>query len=259
MSSPATESTRLIEFLAWVDVNKKKLLIGAGVVGIAIAAYAIHQSRRDQTEAEANAALLKLDTPGSGPETAPGPTAQAFLQVVTKYPGTQAGLRALLLGAAALFREDKYDDARRQFESFLREYADNPLAPMAALGVAACLDAMNKTNEALAAYQNVTSRYSGSVVAPQAKLGMARIYEARNEFDQALKIYDEVARPTTPAAWNAEAAILRERLLFQHPELVRTNAPAAAASLSALSNAPATNPPQLTATNPAPAKTLNTK
>jgi hypothetical protein len=41
MSSQATESTRLIDILAWVEVNKKKLLIGGAAVGVAIAAYSI--------------------------------------------------------------------------------------------------------------------------------------------------------------------------------------------------------------------------
>jgi TolA-binding protein len=253
MSSQATESTRMIEFLAWVEVNMKKLLIGAAVVGVAVAGYFLYQSHRNEAESEASSALLKADKAGARPDKAAEPGAQAFLQIVTAYPGTSAAGRALLFGADALFRENKYSEAKSQFEVFLREYPENPLAATAAFGVAASLDAMNKTNEAQVAYEDVLSRFAGSTVAAQAKLGLARLYTATDKPAQALKIYDELLRPGAQSTWTAEAGRLREQLLTRHPELAKTNAPAAA-MLSAGSNAPATNLPLLSDTNPAPAK-----
>ncbi len=139
---------------------------------------------------------------------------------------------------------------RRRFESFLRDYPENPLAPTAALGIAACLDAMDKTNEAVVAYQDVLNRFAGSAVAAQAKLGLARLWEGSNQPAQALKVYEELTRPNAPSAWSTEAAIRRRQLLSEHPELAKTNAPAAISS--ALSNAPGPNLPQLTVTNPPP-------
>ena len=75
MSSQATESTRLIDFLAWVEVNKKKLLIGAAVVAVAIAAYSIYQWHRNEAEAEASAAFYRVQTPASPTEKPGGPAA----------------------------------------------------------------------------------------------------------------------------------------------------------------------------------------
>ena len=256
MSSQATGSTRMIEFLAWVEVNKKKLLIGAVVVAVAIAAYSVYQWHRNEAEAEATAALYKIQTPASQTEKPGGPGAQAFLQVAITHPGTSAGAQALLFGVEGLFRENKFAEAKTQFENFLRTYPDQPMAPTAAFGIAACLDAMDKTNEALTAYQGVVSRYPGSVVASQAKLGLARLYETKGDLTQALRIYDELARPTASSAWGAEASARREQLLAHHPELAGTNPPAPVFP-SALSNAPVTNLPplELKTTNPAPAKT----
>src|SRR5206468_6215175 len=125
MSSQATGSTRMIDFLAWVEVHKKKLLMGTAVVAVAIAAYSIHQWHRTEAEAEATAALYKIQTPASKTERPPG--AQAFLQVATTHPGTSAGAQALLLGAEALFREGKFAEAKTQFESFLQAYPDHPM------------------------------------------------------------------------------------------------------------------------------------
>jgi len=244
----------MIELLAWVEVNKKMVLIGAAVVAVAIAAYSIYQWHRNEAEAEAAAALYKIQTSASKTEKPPG--AQAFIQVATTHPGTSAGALSLLLGAEGLFRENQFPEAKTQFENFLRTYPDHPLAPTAAFGIAACLDAINKTNETLTAYQDVVSRYPGSAVGPQAKLGLARLYETTGDLAQALRTYDELARPTASSAWGAEASARREQLLAHHPELAKTNPPAPVFP-SALSNAPATNPPplELQTTNSAPAKT----
>src|SRR5205814_733107 len=62
MSSQATESTRMIDFLAWVEVHKKKLLIGAAVVAVAVAAYSIYNWHRNEAEAEAIAAFYKIQS-----------------------------------------------------------------------------------------------------------------------------------------------------------------------------------------------------
>jgi predicted negative regulator of RcsB-dependent stress response len=255
MSSHATGSTRMIDFLAWVEVNKKKLVIGVAIIAVAIAAYSIYQWHRNEAEAEATAALYKIQIPASQTEKTGGPGAQAFLQIAAAHPGTSAGAQALLFGAEGLFRESKFAEAKTRFESFLRTYPDHPMAPTAAFGIAACLDAMDKTTETLTAYQDVVSRFAGSVVASQAKLGLARLYETKGDLAQALKIYDELARPTASSAWGAEASARREQLLAHHPEWVRTNPPAPVFP-STLSNAPATNlPPLELKTNPAPAKT----
>ena len=71
MSSQTTESTRMIEFVAWAAVNKKKLLACAAIIAVGIAAGAIYQSNRNRAEAEASAALLKVDKLGVRPESAP--------------------------------------------------------------------------------------------------------------------------------------------------------------------------------------------
>jgi len=246
----------MIEFLAWIEVNKKKLLIGIVAAAAVIGAYSIHQWHHGQAEAEASAALLKLDRPGGAAETAPEPNAQAYLQVVAAHPGTSAAGRALLFAADAFFRDGKFAEAHTQFAVYLREYPENPLAPIAALGVAACLDSMNKTNEALAAYKDLLSRFAGSAVIAQAKLGLARLYETRDEPAQALKVYDELTRPNVQSTWSSEASMWREQLLSRHPELAKTNAPAIP---TVGTNVPGQTLPGVTATNPTPTNPENPK
>lgn len=228
----------MIDFLAWVEVNKKRLFIGISVVGVVTGALVVYQWHSNQAEAEANAALLKVDRTSPGQERSAEPDAQALLRVATAFPGTGAAGRALLRAAETLFKDGKYAEAQAQFEAFLRSYPGQPLAAVATFGVAACLDALNKTNEAVTAYQDVVSRYGASSVVSQAKLAQARLYEARNEPAQALRIYDEMTRPSQPTLGSSEAARMRQQLLARHPELVKTNAPPAGA-LPAATNAPA--------------------
>lgn len=224
----------MVEFVAWLEVNKKRVLIGVIVLAVLIFALSLYRWNRGQAEIAANAVLLALENQAGRGQAAKGPGAQAYLQVAASHQGTSAGAQAQLLGAEALFKEGKYAEAKAQFEVFLRDHSDNPFLPTAAFGIAASLDSQDKTNEALVAYQNVVAGYPNSAVAGQAKLATARFYEARNEPAQALKIYDELARPNAPTGWSSEAGRRREDLLSRHPELAKTNEPLSAVTAPAL-------------------------
>ena len=254
MNSDATASTRMVEVVAWLEVNRKRVLIGVILLAVLISVLSIYRWNRGQAEIAANAALLELENQTGRGQAAREPGAQAFLQVAASHPGTSAGAQASLFAAEAMFKEGKYAEAKAQFEVFLRDYGDNPFLPTAALGIAASLDSQDKTNEALVAYQNVASGYPNSAVAGQAKLAIARLYEARNEPAQALKIYDELARPTAPTGWSSEAGKRREDLLSRHPELAKTNEPPSTVTAPSLTgpggvpvlstNPPVANPPK---------------
>ncbi|HKS35634.1 MAG TPA: tetratricopeptide repeat protein [Verrucomicrobiae bacterium] len=247
MNSEASGSTRSVELLAWLAVNKKKVLIGAIAIAVLVSVLSIYRWSRAQAEVAASAALLGIERPAAPGGETKGPGAQAYLQVATAHPATSAGAQALLLGAEQLFKDGKYAEAKSQFEGFLRDHGENPFAATAAFGLAASLDSQDKTNEALAAYLDVAARYPNSAVAGQAKLALARLYEAKNEPAQAIRIYEELTRPNAPSVWASEAARHRDDLLSRHPELVKTNEPPPAATAPALT-APGTIPP-LTATN----------
>jgi predicted negative regulator of RcsB-dependent stress response len=252
MSSEATGSTTMIELLAWFEENKKSVFIGIIALAALISALAIYRWNRNRAEINASVALFGVDKPSTRGEEGKGPGPQAYLDVAATYRGTSAGAQALLLGAEALFKEGKYAEAKTQFENFRHDYDEHSLAATAVFGIAAVLDAQDKTNEAFAAYQDVAARYPNSGAFGQAKLALARLYEARNEPAQALKIYEEFARSPSPTVWASEAAQRREQLIALHPDLAKTNAPAAT---MALPSAAGTNVVQLVPTSSPPAQT----
>lgn len=254
MSSEATtQSVSVYDLLAWLETNKKNLIIGftaAVVVGFGIAAY---RYSVDQKEMAASDALLKLKAALNTSENSPPPEASAFLKIAEEYRGTSAAERAVLLAATALFTENKFAEAQAQFARFLRDFGQSPFAATAAYGSAVTLEAEGKRDEALAAYQNLSVRYPNSSVLDDAKLAIARIYEAKNQPEQAYRIYDELVKGGVMGSAASEAMTRKSDLLAKHPEYGKTNAPVASAS-TVVTSAATNTPAPTVSSNATPAK-----
>jgi predicted negative regulator of RcsB-dependent stress response len=224
MESDVTQSATFYKLWAWGDKNKKQLLwalIALVVVGVIAAFWFAHHS---ELQNDANVALSKLTnrTAANTPEATP----DALLKVASDYAGTDAAQRALLLAAADLFAQGKYDVAQAQFQKFQQEYSGSPFVAQAALGIAACYEAQGKTSDAISGYDNVANRYANQNVAAQAKLGLARLYEAQGKFKESRTALEELSR-TYPGTIGMEANSLLQQLNATHPEAPATNSPAA--------------------------------
>jgi predicted negative regulator of RcsB-dependent stress response len=255
MSSEATQtqSVTIYDVLAWIETNKRALIIGfvaAVVIGFTIA---IVRYRSEQREVAASDALLKLKATLSPAEGTAPAEPSAYLKVAQDFPGTAAAERAKYLAAAALFAQGNYTEAQNQFANFVREQPQSPFAATAAYGIATSLEAQGKTDEALAAYQNLAVRYPNASVLDEAKLAIARIHESKKQPEQALRVYDELTKGTAMGTAASEAASRRRTLLAAHPELAKTNAPAVSGATAVVptstnvvaspaSNAPAAQP-----------------
>ncbi|MHB8522729.1 MAG: tetratricopeptide repeat protein [Limisphaerales bacterium] len=257
MSSEVTESSGFYEFLAWLEINKKRLIVAAIVLAVAGLGIATYRWQASQREEAAYAALFRLGAPMAPVDNAAAPSASAYLKVANEYVHTRAGEQALLLAAGDLFKSGDYAEARVQFEKFLNQYHDSTFAPAAVFGVASALDALNRTDEAQKAYQDLTLRHSTSPIAPQAKLALAGLFESKKQPEQALKLYDELVQSTPPTAWASEARARREELLRQHPNLIKVEAGTASTPSSIRPQmllAPGTMPVQRGSTSGAVAK-----
>jgi predicted negative regulator of RcsB-dependent stress response len=218
----------MYEFLAWLETNRKKLIIGASVVVVVAVVFSFYRYQANQRELRANEALFKLGLPLGREESGARPNANAYLKVANDYVNTRAGERAMMMAAGALFGENNYAGAADLFAKFQSTYTSSPMVPLAQLGVATCLDAQDKTDAALKAYQEVVSKYSAEPVANQARLAIARIFEGKKQPEQALKLYDELGRADALGIWRAEVVQRREALMKLYPQLAPTNTPAPA-------------------------------
>ena len=216
MSLNSEKSPGWIEFLAWLEVHKQKLLFaGVGISLIGAMLY-VAKWKADQKEQVAGAALYELQIKQNQADDV---KAEEFLALSETYVGTTAGGRSLLLAARAHFVNGRFDPARKQFEQFQQLYDSSSFLDTALYGVAACYDAAGKLEEAKSAYQTVVERFANTPIAAQAKLAIAGIYETQNKLEESLALYEELNRPGVPSIYTARASERRDKILKEHPEL----------------------------------------
>ena len=241
-AQPQQESTLTVEFLAWFEVNKKRLATaGAALLGVAFVAY-VWNYLAEQKEIKANDALLAMNVSLNGQTNIPPAKSTDLLKVASDFSGTKTADRAAFLAANALFAEGKFAEAQSQFDKFQSEHLGNPLAGPAAIGAAAALEAQGKVNEALAAYTAISSRYPNSSVVTQARFAAARLNEAKGQHAEAYKLYEDLSKATSFSVWVAEASQQKETLARKFPDLAKPKAVIT------------TNAPVLPAGAPAPSK-----
>jgi TolA-binding protein len=209
-----------VAVLAWLEVNKQRLMMGGVIALVAILGGSLFLQQRGQRERAASRAFSDVKLPFNPAAPAAPGTAEALLKVATEYSGTKAAERALLTGAGILYSEKKYAEAEARFAQVTKEYPETQWAPQAHLGIAASLEAQGKKNEAVAKFEEVRRRFPSSAVSDEAKLSLARLYETTKPED-AYKLYDELAKGQPGSRTAMEAAMRQEDLLKARPELVK--------------------------------------
>ncbi|MGD0745982.1 MAG: tetratricopeptide repeat protein [Verrucomicrobiota bacterium] len=193
MQSQDASTAFLLKLWPWIEANKNRVIVGSGIVLVAIFLYYFFSWQREQHEIAAGEALTQVTL--SLPANAnAGQLAGAYLKIAGEYPGTLSGRRAWLQGAAALFEAGKFADAQAQFQKFLDAHPDGDFSASAALGVAASLEALGKWDLASIAYQRVINGFSDAVAANAAKLALGGIDEQQGKFGDALNLYESIAQ-----------------------------------------------------------------
>lgn len=201
--------------LTWLEVNKKALAVGFGLISAIVIVLIIRSSVKSSAERASNKDLFAAMQAAPAPA---GVSAAVLADHAAKHSGTKAAERSQLLAATKLFEEGKYADAQKAFETFNEQYPDSAFGATATLGVASALDAQNKTQEAITAYQNFITAFSTDPLATQAKLSKARVHESLKQYKEAVAIYDEVQRGS-PSQLTQEATLRKTSLVQEHPEL----------------------------------------
>jgi TolA-binding protein len=219
------QSSAFLNLLGWLEVNKRKVAMGAGialVAGLVIAYVAYDQS---QKEVRASQALSEIRASYNPMQAAPPGLADSYFKVAKDYSGTKAGERAAIMGASALFVDGNYAGAQQRFEQFLKDYPESPWLAQAQFGIAAALDAQKKTTEAVAKYEEVRKRFPSDAVADETKLALGRLYEQQNKPEDAYKLYDELVKANQFSGIGSEAGIRMADLEEKYPQLAKTNTP----------------------------------
>lgn len=220
MQAQDTTTLFLLKLWPWVEANKNRLIAGGAIAVLAIFVYSFFSWQGKQKEIAAGQALTQVALAGGAP-------AAAYLKIAEQHPGTIAGQRALLQGAAALFDAGKFADAQMQFQKFLDAHSDSEFSGQAALGVATSLDAQGKTDLAVGAYQRVISNSSDVTVMSAAKFGLARIEESQGRLNDALVHYQDIARANPGGSLGSEATMRLMELRSKLPAPAPATTPAA--------------------------------
>jgi tetratricopeptide (TPR) repeat protein len=217
---------------SWVEANAKHIAVGAGMVVIAILFICYYFWRQDQTQITAGEALTQLAVSISSDANA-SQRAAAYLKIAADYPGSRAGERALMLGAATLFTSGQYPEAQAQFQKYLDTQPGGAYSAQAALGVAASLDAQGKTDPAADAYQRVINAFSADANAlDAAKFALAKIDEQRGKVAEAETLYQDVARDNPNNLLGSEASFQIMQLRAKLPPARPPNTPPGSFNLS---------------------------
>lgn len=230
MEQNIAETPVLFNAAAWLEKNKKPVIVAVVGVVIVAAAYASMISARNEKREQAGAALSHALlsptlTRASQAEIAPG-----LLKVADTYGDTLAGQQALLLAGGAFFNSGKYTEAQAAFERFSREHSGSELIPQALYGAGVALAAQGKTDDAGKSYKEIVDRHPNSPVAMQARYSLAAILGAQGKTEQAVTLYDEVSRSDAGSSLGNEAALRADELRAKLPAVASpassTNAPA---------------------------------
>jgi predicted negative regulator of RcsB-dependent stress response len=243
MDNEVKRTADLYRLVAWAHARRKQLIWISAIVVVAGALAGIYVWHKNYNESLASETLSQLPAP-SGTQNGSAGDAAPYVKLANDFSGTGAAARALLIAGGIFFDGGKFADARTQFERFLQEYGDSPLASQAALGIAACLEAEGKTAEAVAHYNDFVNRHSTESVLPQAKSALARLYVAENKPEQAFELYRQLAQVNNQDSWSAEAGIQAEELLQKYPELRKKLMPPASHAPSSAPTLPSLNLPK---------------
>jgi len=201
---------------SWAEANAKRIAIGAGIAILAALFVSFYFWRQNQAEVTAAEALTQLIVSVS-PNSDATQLSAAYLKIAADYPGSQAGERAQMLGAAALFTGGQYAQAQAQFQKYLDTQPGGAYSAQAALGVAASLDAQGKTDPAAEAYQRIISAFSDANAVDAAKFALAKINEHRGKLTEAENLYQDVVRDNPNNLLGSEAAFNAMQLRAKLP------------------------------------------
>ena len=224
MDSSSSSNDSLLQLLAWLEKNKKKVAVITGGVLVVAGLVAGIIYYQGQKEVWASEALSEIHAPMNPSAALPAGTLQAYLKVAGDYAGTRAAGRALLEAAAILYNAGTYTDAEARFKQFLNDYPESPFQAQGMLGLASTLDAEHKATEAIAKYEELLRRFPSDSVADETKLALGRLQEKSNPAE-AYKRYTELLSLGSQSGIAQEAGIRREDLVEKNPDIVKTNTP----------------------------------
>jgi predicted negative regulator of RcsB-dependent stress response len=169
--------------IRYVKKNKKKLQIGAAVVGAVVLCLTLYSSYRTNRIEKASSALA-LAMQATGDERQKG-----LVVVTTDFSGTPSAIWAAVEIAHDLITAGKFKEAAEQYGVVRKKTShSDPLHPLLSFGLAQAYEASAEFDAAALEYKALQkiAGYEG-----EGFTGLARIYESQGKEKEALAVYED--------------------------------------------------------------------
>ncbi len=211
----ADKKTQVLEGLAAFLTRYRRVivtvLILAAVGVVALVVVLSIQSNRSEQALESVEALQEryrdwsANVDSEGRESATSDfdeIAETAMQIVERYPGTYAALRAQMLTAEGYFQLDEWQQAAENFTAVASSAEGTYLAMTAAMAAGVSHENAGATEEALESYRLVAeSEDLGYGFAPRALFAVGRIEETRGDIDVATEWYQRLVDDYPTSSW----------------------------------------------------------
>lgn len=139
----------------------------------------------------------------------------ALEKVTDEYGGAPAGVFAEFELANALYSDEKYDEALRAFEKFLKENPGHLLAPSAVEAVGYCEESLGRWDDAIRTYEGLIDGAPSGPAAARANFRLGHCREKLDDKEKAIDAYERVIELAPMTLW---ADYANQRLESLDPE-----------------------------------------
>lgn len=185
--------------------EKRKFYYGiAGIVAVIVILIILFQGRgRENPEVH----LRFTEALGLYSTNNFDPAIERFTELSRRFSSHPLGVKAYFYLGNIFYSTERFDEARRAFETFYKKNKKDPiLSPAALLGIANASEELQELLKAGQTYEEVYKRYKKSPLAVEALFGAGRCYRNLGNYKKAEEIYETIlkANPTGELAEKAK-------------------------------------------------------
>jgi predicted negative regulator of RcsB-dependent stress response len=191
-----------------LEKHKSKIILVSVIAGLGVAGYYASKLWSEHRLAKSGAAFYQAQS------------LEDYRRLAQAESGNQVGGNAMLMAAQILSEDGKPEEAIKELQTFLKTYADHPLADLAALRLADAHLLLGKPEEAKQSFLKMATDYPKSPHAPLALLRLADTYAAEKNKDEANKYYDQLRDKYPGNDYLKQGLAHRDALALKEPTIV---------------------------------------
>ena len=180
----------IVNVIEWIKKNRKPFFTTIGVVFV-IVLFVLFVCLR--AHLRNSVASDKLDV--ATKVIASGNLDQGLFMIddiISKYSGTPAAYRAVIIKASNLIFQKKYDEAESMLKFYVETAKPEIVKPIGYPLLISIYDDNDNIEQAIATSKQFLSKYSDNYLAPSVMENMARLYELLGNSEEAKKVYKEI-------------------------------------------------------------------